>query len=181
MKPPLFGIVGWKNSGKTTLMAKLIENFAARGLRVAAIKHAHHAFDIDHEGRDSFRYREAGASTVAVSSRRRFAIMTELRDGQEPTLAEIAGHIGGVDIVLVEGFKGERHPKLEVRRRAAADSTPLAPADPSILAVAADFGIDESRLPVFALDAVELIADFIIDRIAIHTHGRTPLTAELRK
>ncbi len=165
MTPPLFGIVGWKNSGKTTLMVKLIETFTARGLKVAAVKHAHHGFDVDHEGRDSFRYRAAGACTVAVSSAKRFAIMTELRGEREPTLAELVRHIEGAEIVLVEGFKGERHNKLEVRRSAARDLTPIAPNDPSILAVAADFEVKEDHLPVFALDAVEPIADFITHRV----------------
>jgi molybdopterin-guanine dinucleotide biosynthesis adapter protein len=181
VKPPLFGIVGWKNSGKTTLIAKLIENFTGRGLKVAAIKHAHHAFDIDHEGRDSFRYRAAGASTVAISSAKRYAIMTELCGRPEPTLAELAGHIEDADLIFVEGFKRERHPKLEVRRRAALDQTPLAPADPSILAIAADFEIEAARLPVFALDEIETIGDFILNRTAIQDQGQEPLPAELRK
>ncbi|MBI4725046.1 MAG: molybdopterin-guanine dinucleotide biosynthesis protein B [Rhodomicrobium sp.] len=167
MTPPLFGIVGWKNSGKTTLMAKLIAHFAARGLDVAAVKHAHHGFDIDHEGRDSFRYRAAGAAAVAISSAKRFAIMTELRGRPEPSLGELVKHIDRADIILVEGFKGEAHPKLEVRRRAALDQRPLAPGDPSILAIAADFEVQHSPLPVFDLDAIEAIAEFIISRTAL--------------
>jgi len=125
--PPLFGAVGWKNSGKTTLMAKLIANFAARGLNVAAVKHAHHGFDVDQEGRDSFRYRQAGAHTVAVSSAKRFAIMAELNGKPEPTLKELVRYIGKADIVLVEGFKRESHPKIEVRRLEAVHNKPLAP------------------------------------------------------
>jgi molybdopterin-guanine dinucleotide biosynthesis protein B len=99
--PPLFGIVGWKNSGKTTLMVKLIEHFSAEGLEVGAVKHAHHAFDIDHEGRDTYRFTKAGASTVAISSSKRFAIMTELRDKQEPALAELVTRMSGAGIILV--------------------------------------------------------------------------------
>jgi len=162
---PLFGIAGWKNSGKTTLMVRLIENFAGRGLRVAAVKHAHHAFDIDHEGRDSFRYKEAGAGTVAVSSSKRFAIMTELKGRPEPTLGELVRHIENADIILVEGFKAGTHPKLEVRRREAARGPALAPNDPAILAIAADFALDDTALPVFALDDIDGIARFILERI----------------
>jgi molybdopterin-guanine dinucleotide biosynthesis adapter protein len=162
---PLFGIVGWKNSGKTTLMAKLIEHFAGRGLQVGAVKHAHHAFDVDQEGRDSFRYKEAGASTVAISSSKRFAIMTELRNRPEPTLGELVRHIEIADIILVEGFKAEKHPKLEVRRREAVSGPPLAPADPTILAVAADFKLEEAAIPDFDLDDIDAIAGFILGRI----------------
>jgi molybdopterin-guanine dinucleotide biosynthesis protein B len=159
---PLFGVVGWKNSGKTTLMVKLIAVITARGLNISAMKHAHHAFDIDHEGRDSYRYRAAGAQTVAISSRARFAIMTELRERPEPSLEELAAAIKGADLILVEGFKSEKHPKLEVRRLDALNRTPLAPGDPSLVAIAADFGVEAGHLPVFALDDVEAIADFIL-------------------
>jgi molybdopterin-guanine dinucleotide biosynthesis protein B len=160
----LFGVVGWKNSGKTTLVAKLVEEFARRGLRVAAIKHAHHGFDVDHEGRDSFRYREAGASTIIVSSSKRVAIMRELRDQPEPALAELVSHVEQADIILVEGFKREHHPKIEVRRRNAVTHTPLAPEDLSILAIASDHATDAGNLPVFDLDGVAEIAEFILDK-----------------
>jgi molybdopterin-guanine dinucleotide biosynthesis adapter protein len=160
---PLFGIAGWKNSGKTTLMVRLIENFAGRGLQVAAVKHAHHAFDVDQEGRDSFRYRAAGASTVAVSSAKRFAVMAELRGRPEPTLDELVRHIEDADIILVEGFKGGTHPKIELRRRHAASGPPLAPNDPAILAIAADFEVPDAALPVFALDDIDGIAALILE------------------
>lgn len=166
MTPPLFGVVGWKNSGKTTLMAKLIANFAARGLEVAAVKNAHHGFDVDQEGRDSFRYREAGARTVAVSSAKRFAIMTELGERPEPRLDQLIRHIGSADIILVEGFKRESHQKLEVRRMDALQRTPLAPQDPSIVAVAADFEAEGAGLPVFSLDDIDAIAEFILARVS---------------
>src|SRR5579883_2088049 len=166
MTAPLFGIVGWKNSGKTTLLAKLVTLFAARGLKVAAVKHAHHGFDVDQEGRDSYRYRAAGAQTVAVSSAKRFAIMTELKDRPEPKLDELLQYIDGVDLILVEGFKSERHPKLEVRRREASNHASLAAQDPTIIALAADFAVREERLPTFALDDVEAIGDFILNRVA---------------
>jgi molybdopterin-guanine dinucleotide biosynthesis protein B len=166
MTAPVFGVVGWKNSGKTTLMVRLIADFSARGLKVAAVKHAHHGFEVDREGRDSFRYREAGASTVAVSSAARFAIMTELRDRPEPALSELIRYVEGADIILVEGFKRESHPKLEVRRGEALNQSPLAPSDPTILAVAADFEIEGCELPAFALDDTDAIADFILSRTA---------------
>jgi molybdopterin-guanine dinucleotide biosynthesis adapter protein len=171
--PPLFGIVGWKNSGKTTLMAKIIENFVGRSLQVAAVKHAHHTFDVDQEGRDSHRYRAAGASTVAVSSAKRFAIMTELRNRPEPTLDELVRHIEIADIILVEGFKAANHPKLEVRRREAS-RPPLAPNDPTILAVAADFKLEEATLPCFALDDIDAIAAFILGVIQPQEKGQNP-------
>jgi molybdopterin-guanine dinucleotide biosynthesis adapter protein len=152
MTAPVFGIVGWKNSGKTTLMVRLISTFSTRGLRVSAIKHAHHGFEVDQEGRDSFRYREAGASTVAVSSASRFAVMTGLGGRPEPALSELIRHIEGADIILVEGFKRESHSKLEVRRREALKQTPLAPGDASVLAIVADFDVAEPRLPVFPPD-----------------------------
>jgi molybdopterin-guanine dinucleotide biosynthesis protein B len=172
MTTPLFGVVGWKNSGKTTLMVKLIATLTACGLNVSAVKHAHHAFDIDHEGRDSFRYRAAGAKTVAISSRARFAIMTELHEKPEPALYELVALIEGADLILVEGFKSEKHPKLEVRRRDALAQTPLAPADPSIVAIAADFDIERTHLPVFGLDDVAAIADFILDHHTLRLTNR---------
>ncbi len=167
MTPPLFGIAGWKNSGKTTLVSKLVAHFTAQGLRVAAIKHAHHNFDVDHEGRDSFRYRQAGAATVIVSSANRFAVMTELRGEPEPSLWQLAANAGSADIILVEGFKTERHPKIEIRRREAASHTPLASGDPSILAVVADFETDAGGLPIFHIDAVEEIAQFIANATSL--------------
>jgi len=167
VRPPLFGIVGWKNSGKTTLISKLIAEFSAKGLNVAAIKHAHHGFDIDHEGRDSFRYRKAGATTVIVSSAVRLAIMKELRQENEPTLPELVSHVGRAGIILVEGFKTEAHPKIEVRRAEAVKKTPLYNVAPSVLAVAADFDVGPSAIPVFRLNDVEAIAAFILSSTKI--------------
>ena len=152
MTAPLFGVVGWKNSGKTTLMVKLIAAFTARGLNVSAVKHAHHAFDIDHEGRDFFRYRAAGAQTVAISSRARFAIMTELRERPEPTLGELAAAIKGADLILVEGFKSEKHPKLEVRRLDATRSDAACTRRSVHSCDCLRFRRGASHLPVFALD-----------------------------
>ena len=110
---PVFGITGWKNSGKTTLVVRLVEEFTARGFRVSTVKHAHHAFDIDREGTDSHRHRVAGASEVALVSGRRWALMHELRDDDEPALGEILARLSPCDLVLIEGYKREAHAKIE--------------------------------------------------------------------
>jgi len=158
---PVFGVTGWKNSGKTTLVVRLVAEFVGRGRRVATVKHAHHAFDIDTPGTDSFRHREAGASEVLIVSQARFALMHELRGEAEPAFEEALRRLSPADLVLVEGYKREGHPKIEVRRREAASREPLAPADPSILAVAADYEAETHGLPLFGLDDVKGIADFI--------------------
>lgn len=156
----IFGIVGWKNSGKTTLVAALVREFGARGLRVSTVKHAHHAFDLDRPGKDSWQHRNAGAHEVLIASHGRWALLHELRGAPEPPLAELLGHMSPVDLVLVEGFKDEAHPKLEVRRR---DSSgpPLADMDPHIVAIATDAAITPQGKPIFALNDVTAIADFI--------------------
>jgi molybdopterin-guanine dinucleotide biosynthesis protein B len=161
MNPPVFGVIGWKNSGKTTLMVRLIEEFARRSYRVAAVKHAHHGFDVDQPGRDSYRFREAGAREIAVVSAKRAAIMQELRGEAEPGLGEILGRLRGSDLVLVEGFKTQDHPKIEARRQASLQADPLAGAVPGVVAIAADHETDGGGLPVFQLDAISEIADFI--------------------
>lgn len=162
MTPPVFGIVGWKKSGKTTLVAALIVELAARGYRVAAMKHAHHAFDIDHPGRDSYRFRQAGARQVALGSSRRWAVMTELANGQgEPTFTELLAHLGPCDIVLVEGWKGAPFPKIEARSARTLTREPLAHDDPHIVAVAADTQTDAGGLRLFDLADAAAMADFI--------------------
>lgn len=167
MTLPIFGVAGWKNSGKTTLMTKLIAEFSRRGLHVAAIKHAHHAFDIDHEGRDSYRFREAGAGTVIVSSPVRWAVMSELRGAPELALPDLLAHANGADLILIEGYKTHGHPKIEVRRGKAVRNTPLAPDDPSIVAIAADFAVEAGGLPVFDLDDIAAITDFIAEHAGV--------------
>jgi molybdopterin-guanine dinucleotide biosynthesis protein MobB len=112
----VFGIVGWKNSGKTGLMERLVTEITARGYSVSTIKHAHHSFDVDHEGKDSHRHRVAGARQVLLASRNRWALMHELRDEQEPTLAELLTQISPVDLVLIEGYKRDSHAKIEAHR-----------------------------------------------------------------
>jgi molybdopterin-guanine dinucleotide biosynthesis protein B len=159
---PVFGVTGWKNSGKTTLVARLVAEFTRRGLAVATVKHAHHEFDIDVPGTDSFRHREAGAREVMIVSGRRWALMHELKEESEPPLSAALARLSPCDLVLVEGYKREAHPKIEVRREAAGrDREPLAPHDSSILAVAADHAADAAGRPLFDLDDVPGIADFI--------------------
>ena len=160
MTPRVFGVAGWKNSGKTTLVERLVAEFVRRGWRVATIKHAHHDADVDKPGTDSFRHRAAGAAEVALVGGRRYAIMHE---GPEPTLAEILARLAPCDIVLVEGFKREAHPKIEVR---ADHDRPLAPSDANVVAIAADRRPPETQLPWFVRDDVAGIADFITSRKA---------------
>lgn len=162
MTPPVFGVVGWKKSGKTTLVADLIAEFTRRGFVVAAMKHAHHAFDIDQPGRDSYKLREAGARQVAIGSARRWALMTELReDEEEPPFAELLANIGPCDLVLVEGWKGTPIPKIEARSTRTLTREPLAKDDPQIVAIAADAETDAGGLAVFRIGDIAAIADFI--------------------
>lgn len=161
MTKRVFGITGWKNSGKTTLTERLVSELVRRGWKVSTVKHAHHDFDIDKPGADSFRHRQAGAVEVAVVSGRRWALMHELRGEDEPTLDAILSRLAPSDIVLVEGYKREGHSKIETRRMEAKDRTPLSANDPDIVAIAADFAIDGEGLPVFDLDDTKSIADFI--------------------
>ncbi|MBN9236133.1 MULTISPECIES: molybdopterin-guanine dinucleotide biosynthesis protein B [Phyllobacteriaceae] len=161
MNNRVFGITGWKNSGKTTLTEKLVAELVRRGRRVSTVKHAHHEFDIDKEGADSFRHRQAGATEVAIVSGRRWALMHELRGEDEPKLSDILARLAPADIVIVEGYKRESHLKIEARRLEAKDCAPLAPSDPSIVAVAADHPQAGETLPVFDLNDVAAIADFV--------------------
>lgn len=159
MKTPMLGIVGFKNAGKTTLAERLIRELTARGYRVSTIKHAHHAFDIDHEGRDSWRHRQAGAAEVAVVSAARVAFVEELRGRPEPTLAEIAARLHPCDLILTEGYKWESHPKIEVRNLA--DAQPeLAGNDPSVIALAASAPV-AAPVPVFSREDAAGLADFV--------------------
>jgi molybdopterin-guanine dinucleotide biosynthesis protein B len=158
---PVFGVTGWKNSGKTTLVARLVTEFTRRGMRIATVKHAHHGFDIDKPATDSFRHREAGAREVMIVSGRRWALMHELREEEEPPLDAALGRLSPSDLILIEGYKREGHPKIEVRRRAAVRTDHLAPDDPSIVAVAADHPTEAHGRPLFDLDDVAGIAEFI--------------------
>lgn len=158
----VLGIAGWSGSGKTTLLAKLIPALIGRGLTVSTVKHAHHDFDIDQPGKDSWRHREAGATEVLVASDRRWALMHEHRRAAEPPLAALLAKLQPVDLVLVEGFKREAYPKLEVWR-AEAGKPPLHPEDPSIVAVASDGPIADPTRRRLDIDDIEAIADFVAD------------------
>jgi molybdopterin-guanine dinucleotide biosynthesis adapter protein len=169
---PVIGIVGWKKSGKTTLVVRLIEEFARRGLKVASVKHAHHNFQIDDKETDSARHRRAGAAQVAVVSAKRWALIGELGDEPEPGLAEVIGWLGPCDLVIVEGYKSAAIPKIEARRHAAMSQETLADGDPNVKAIAADHRADGRGLPVFSLDDIAGIADFIARAIGLRPDTR---------
>ena len=162
MSQKVVGVAGWKNSGKTGLVERLVAALSARGWRVATVKHAHHNFDIDHEGTDSFRHRAAGAREVAIVSGRRWALVHEnAPDEPEPILDEILARLSPCDLVIVEGYKAGTHMKIETRRREARDTAPLAPGDASIVAIAADHPVENAMVPVFDLEDIEAIAAFV--------------------
>jgi molybdopterin-guanine dinucleotide biosynthesis protein B len=161
----IIGLAGWSGSGKTTLLSKLIPRLTARGLAVSTVKHAHHAFDLDKPGKDSHSHRVAGATEVVVGSAARWALVHELRGAPEPTLRELLAKLTPVDLVIVEGFKREPHPKLEVYR-AAVRKPLLQPDDAHIVAIAADQLLPAAAVPVVALDDIETIADVIMQYAA---------------
>src|SRR5919108_2942586 len=167
----VIGLAGWSGAGKTTLVAKVIPRLVARGLRVSTIKHAHHAFDVDQPGKDSHTHRAAGATEVLVSSASRWALVHELRGAAELQLPELLQKLAPVDLVIVEGFKRETHPKLEVHR-AAVGKPLLHLDDPHIVAVASDRPLPAARVPVVDLDDIDAIVDLMI------THAK-PLDAAL--
>ena len=159
----IIGLAGWSGSGKTTLITKLIPRLLARGVKVSTLKHAHHGFDLDRPGKDSFMHREAGATEVLISSARRWAILHELRAEEEWDLGGLVAKMSPVDLVLVEGFKRDPFPKLEIHR--AENGKPLLyPQDPHIVAVASDTPLAETPLPVLDLNAIEPIADLLLER-----------------
>ncbi|MEZ2127296.1 MULTISPECIES: molybdopterin-guanine dinucleotide biosynthesis protein B [unclassified Sinorhizobium] len=160
-RPRVFGIAGWKNSGKTDLTVRLVAEFTRRGYRISTIKHAHHDFDIDKVGTDSYRHRQAGAHEVTIVSGTRYAVMHELRGDPEPAFKEVLARLSPCDLVLIEGYKREPIPKIEARRLESAKREPLAPQDPHIVAIAADHPVADTSLPVFNLDDTDAIADFI--------------------
>ncbi len=157
----VIGVCGFKNSGKTTLVEKLVRYLTEQGYKISTVKHAHHDFDIDHEGRDSFRHRKAGATEVAIISQHRFAIMNELRGTEPPTLDEILEKLSPCDLVIVEGYKRDTHDKIEVRNLEL-DHPILAGDDPTIVAIAANGEIVNCAVPVFNRDDVSNLAHFII-------------------
>lgn len=161
----IYGIVGYKNAGKTGLMERLVTEITGRGFSVSTLKHAHHAFDVDQPGKDSHRHRVAGAHQVLLSSRARWALMTELRDQDEPELSDLLARLDPVDLVLIEGYKRDAHDKIEAFR--AAPKNPLiARNDPTIRAIASDCAIEIDR-PIFDLDETKDIADFILQEVGL--------------
>lgn len=164
---PIIGIAGWKNSGKTTLTVRLVEEFARRGLKVATVKHAHHAFQIDEGETDSARHRRAGAKQVAIVSSRRWAIVSELDGAPEPSLEEVISWLDPCDLIIVEGYKSAPIPKIELRRTQSLIKRPLAPDDPMVIAIAADHPVEDARVPVFSIDDTLGIADFIEKTIGL--------------
>ena len=161
----IYGIVGWKNAGKTGLVERLVTEITSRGFTVSTIKHAHHTFDVDRPGKDSYRHRHAGATEVLLSSANRFALMHELRGSEEPSLADLLARLSPVDLVLIEGYKRDVHPKVEAFR--AETGNPLiALEDGTVKAVAADTPLDLDR-PVFDLNDTASIADFILAEVGL--------------
>ena len=160
----VYGVVGWKNAGKTGLMERIVAEITRRGFSVSTVKHAHHAVDVDQPGTDSFRHRDAGASQVLLASANRWALMNELRGAPEPDLDDLLARLDPVDVVLVEGFKRAGHPKIETHRKAAGHDL-IAPGNPTVRAVAADCPIELDR-PIFDLNDIAEIADFILKETA---------------
>lgn len=161
----VIGLAGWSGSGKTTLLTKAIPRLVSRGLRVSTVKHAHHSFDLDQPGKDSYEHRAAGATEVAVGTSNRWALMHELRGGEaEPDLAFLLQRLSPVDLVLVEGYKREPHPKLEVHR--AGVGKLMQPDDPAIVAVAADRPVPEATVPVIDLNDIEAVIEAMLTHAA---------------
>jgi molybdopterin-guanine dinucleotide biosynthesis protein B len=163
----LFGFAGFSGSGKTTLIEQLIPLFVGRGLRVSLIKHAHHSFDVDQPGKDSYRHRHAGATEVLVTSSRRWALMHELRGESEPAMEEAVAHLSDCDLLLVEGYKHAAIPKIEVYRAAVGEGF-LHPHDPHIVAIATDHALD-AALPVLDLNQPPLIGEFILRQTGLYS------------
>jgi molybdopterin-guanine dinucleotide biosynthesis protein B len=157
----IIGLAGWSGSGKTTLMSKVIPRLVAGGLKVSTLKHAHHGFDVDQPGKDSYSHRMAGATEVLVGSSARYALVHELRGEGEPTLGMLVRKLSPVDLVLVEGYKREPHPKLEVHR-AAVGKPLIQPDDPAIVAIASDVPLAQVSVPVVDIDDVGRIADILV-------------------
>src|SRR6202521_908955 len=161
----IIGLAGWSGAGKTTLLVKVIPVLVARGLRVSTLKHAHHAFDVDQPGKDSYTHRLAGATEVLVGSARRWALVHELREEREPALHQLLGKLAAVDLVVIEGYKREPHPKLEVHRGAIGKPL-LHPDDPHIVAIASDQALPHAKVPRVRLDDTGAIIDLLLAHAA---------------
>jgi molybdopterin-guanine dinucleotide biosynthesis protein MobB len=166
----IFGVTGWKNAGKTGLMERLVADITARGFSVSTLKHAHHSFDVDQPGKDSHRHRAAGATEVLLVSGHRWALMHELRGRNEPPLEMLLAKLAPVDLVLIEGYKSERHPKIEAWRAAAGHGL-IAPDDPTIRAVASDTVLPDLPVPRFDLDDTAAIAQFVLAQVGLAEAG----------
>ncbi len=167
----IIGLAGWSGAGKTTLLCRLLPALIGRGISVSTMKHAHHAFDVDQPGKDSYEHRRAGAQEVLVTSGRRWALMHELRQEAEPSLWDLLPKLAPVDLLIVEGFKAEGHEKLEVFRRALGKPL-LAARDPRVVAVASDGPVPETSRPVLDLDDIEALADFLCAHCGFGESGR---------
>ena len=167
----IIGIAGWKGSGKTTLVTRLLPVLTGRGFAVSTVKHAHDGFEVDHPGKDSHRHREAGAVESVISSATRWALVHELRGRQEPSLEELVARMSPVDLLIAEGFKRLPHDKIEVHRPARGHQL-LAAADPAIVAIASDGPLADAGRPVLDLNAPEAVADFICDHLGLEPAGR---------
>ena len=162
----VFGLAGWSGSGKTTVMVNLLPELIKRGFSVSTVKHAHHKFDIDRPGKDSYEHRRAGATEVMISSINRWALMHELGQNNDLPLTELIEHMSPVDLLIVEGFKWEPHPKLEIHRPSLRKPL-LQPDDTNIVAVASDEQLDGLDVPVLPLSDILGIADFIVDAVSL--------------
>jgi molybdopterin-guanine dinucleotide biosynthesis protein B len=161
----IIGLAGWSGAGKTTLLAKVIPRLTARGLKVSTVKHAHHSFDVDQPGKDSHTHRMAGATEVLVGAASRWALVHELRGEPEASLRALLGKLSPVDLVLIEGFKRETHPKLEVYR-ASVGKPLLHLEDPHIVAIASDAALAAATVPVVSLDDIDAIVDVMLAKAA---------------
>ena len=166
----IFGLAGWSGSGKTTLVMRLLPELNGRGYTVSTVKHAHHNFDTDKPGKDSYEHRRAGATEVMVSSVKRWALMHENRGGLEPDLDALAARMTPVDLLLVEGFKRYGHAKMEIHRPSVGKDL-LCGDDPHIVAVASDEALPQVNVPVLDINDVSAIADFIVAHAGLEQSG----------
>lgn len=167
----IFGLAGWSGSGKTTLMVNLLPEMVGRGIAVSTMKHAHHAFDIDSPGKDSYEHRAAGATEVLVTSAQRWAVMHELRGAPEPPMEELIDRMTPVDLLLIEGFKAHEHDKIEIFRRVLGKPL-LCLGDMRVVALASDGPVPETGRPVIGLDDIPTIADFILGHCGLDVRSR---------
>lgn len=172
----VIGVAGWSGAGKTTLLTRLIPHLTGQGIKVSTIKHAHHAFDVDVPGKDSYRHREAGATEVLVSSMNRFALMHELRGAKEPSLIELLGKLSPVDLVIIEGFKFDPHPKIEVHR-VANEKPLLQPQDKQIVAIASDASLT-APVPFIHLDDIPAVGAMMLSKAVALDELRMALSAD---